>query len=64
MSNSQCLPQYTSSFLKEECQPVGNGGQIFTDYRPTQELLAAASKSFKDNHDHRQHHLQSAQSEI
>lgn len=64
MSNSQCLPQYTSSFLKEECQPVGNGGQIFTDYRPTQELLAAASQSFKDNHDHRQHQIKSAQSEI
>jgi len=64
MSNSQCLPEYTSSFLKEDCQPVGNGGQIFTDYRPSQEILAAASQSLKNNHHLRQHQIKSAQSEI
>lgn len=64
MSNSQCLPEYTSSFLKDDCQPVGNGGYIFTDYRPSQEQLSADMQTFKNNHNYRQHQIQTAQSEI
>ncbi len=49
MANSQCLPCYTNSFLKEDCQPIGNGGQIFTDNRPTQELLSIQEQNQTNN---------------
>ena len=41
MPNSQCLPCYNATFLKDNCQPIGNGGLIFTDYRPSQEVLVS-----------------------
>lgn len=61
MANSQCLPCYNSSFLKDECQGIGNGGQIFTDNRPTQQDLAIDMQTFKSNHAYRQHLIHNGQ---
>ena len=55
MSNSQCLPCYNTPFLKEDCQGVGNGGQIFTRNEPTQQELAIDMQTYKSNHIYRRH---------
>lgn len=65
MSNSQCLPCYTSTFLKDnKCQPIGNGGQIFTDNRPSQEVLANRMKNYNNNWNSRQNLIQTASKQI
>jgi threonine synthase len=61
ISKSQCLPYYTNVFLKDnKCQPIGNGGQIFTDYRPSQEILSQSMKTYNNNLDVRQHLINTA----
>ena len=64
MANSQCLPCYTNSFLKEKCQPIGNGGQIFTDNRPSQELLSIQQQNQVNNNVLRQQMINSANNAI
>lgn len=61
MSNSQCLPSYTTAFLKDtNCQPIGNGGQIFTDYSPSQKVLSDHMKNYKNNWNSRQNLIKTA----
>ena len=64
MSNSQCLPCYNKSFLKEDCQPIGNGGQLFTDNRPSQELLSVIMQKNKNNNKVRQQMIHSGEYQI
>lgn len=65
MSNSQCLPCYTNTFLKDNyCQPIGNGGQIFTDFRSKQEVIYKENKNYKNNWNSRQHLINSATKQI
>jgi hypothetical protein len=64
MSNSQCLPCYNTTFLKEECQGVGNGGQIFTRNDPSQQELSIDMQSFKSNHVYRQHLIHNGHSKM
>ena len=60
MANSQCLPHYTTKYLKDDCQPVGNGAQIFTDYRPSQvSLVNNMLNGYKTNHQLRKHMIDS-----
>ena len=56
MTTSQCLPHYTTKYLKNNCQPVGNPGQIFTDFRPSQvSLVNNILNGFPSNHQLRKH---------
>jgi len=58
MANNQCLPQFNTKYLKGECQPIGNGGQIFTDNRPTQvQLVNDMLDGYKTNHQLRQYSI-------
>ena len=61
MTTSQCLPHYTTKYLKGECHPIGNPGQTFTDYRPSQvTLVNNILNGYPSNHQLRKHMIDTA----